>query len=177
MNGNTTLDLTLKGPFIKPTPVAVTFNADQEQEIALDDGTKIYIPAGAMPVDAGEEVTLHISPISTLPHQHHARLYKYGYAFIALDESGTQITSNFNQNVYISFSYTEAELDELHLDEDRLVPAWYSTTAQTWMLPQSYVVDQDQNKVVLGIDHFTDFALLNGAPDETVEIFLPMIIR
>lgn len=177
VSGDTTLDLVLQGPFTKPTPVAVTFDAGQEQEIVLEDGTEIYIPAGAMPVGAGESVTLHITPVATLPHQHHARLYKYGYAFIALDQNGSQITSNFNQNVYITFSYRDAEVRQLNLNEDRLVPAYFSTSSNTWILPQSYVVDQDHNQVVLGIDHFTDFALINGAPDETVKVLLPMIGR
>ena len=175
ISGDTVLDLELDGPFSKPAPIAVTFKSDEEQEIVLADGTEIYIPAGALPVDVGEDVTLHITPIATLPHQHHARLYKYGYAFIALDQNGTQITSNFNQNVYITFSYSDAEIDALDLDEDVLVPAWYSTSTQTWMLPQSYVVDQAHNRVVLGIDHFTDFALINGA--DTNEVYIPMFFK
>lgn len=77
------------------------------------------------------QVTLHITPIATFPHQHHARLYKYGYAFVATDETGTPITSSFNQNVTIRFSYDEASLDALGLLEQVLKPAYYSTSTQS----------------------------------------------
>ena len=172
-SGSETLDLALAGPFPKPGPVVVTFPADQPQQIALADGTSIYIPAGAMPV-AGQ-VTLHITPIATFPHQHHARLYKYGYAFIATDETGTPITNSFNQNVTIRFSYDEAALDALDLLESRLKPAYYSTSTESWTIPESYVVDTLLNQVTMQIDHFTDFSLLNGTA--VYEVMLPVVTR
>ncbi|MBN2394085.1 MAG: carboxypeptidase regulatory-like domain-containing protein [Anaerolineae bacterium] len=58
--GGTTQDLVLTGPYPKPAPVAVTFDASQPQRILLADGTHIYIPGGAMPVEG--LVTLHIVP-------------------------------------------------------------------------------------------------------------------
>lgn len=167
-----TLDLELNGPFPKPGPVVVTFDAAEAQDLALADGTRIFIPAGAMPVSG--EVTLHITPIATFPHQHHARLYKYGYAFIATDETGTPITSSFNQNVIIRFSYDEADLDDFDLREAYLKPAYFSTSTQSWTIPDSYVVDTDNDQVTMQIDHFTDFSLLNGP---VFELFLPVIAR
>jgi hypothetical protein len=77
--GGATRDLVLTGPHPKPAPVAVTFDGSQPQRILLADGTHVYVPAGAMPVDG--LVTLHVVPIATLPHQRHANIYRYGYAF------------------------------------------------------------------------------------------------
>ncbi len=171
-SGNETLDLVLTGPHAKPGPVVVSFDAAEPMELALADGTQIYIPAGAMPVTG--TVTLHITPIATFPNQHHARLYKYGYAFIATDETGTPITQNFNQNVFVRFSYDEAELARLGLRERYLKPAYYSTTTQSWTIPESYVVDADENLVTMQIDHFTDFSLLNSS---FFEVFLPIVVR
>ncbi len=167
---NQTLDLELNGPFPKPGPVVVTFDAAEAQELALADGTRIFIPAGAMPVSG--DVTLHITPIAAFPHQHHARLYKYGYAFIATDETGTPITSSFNQNVIIRFSYDEADLVDFDLKEAYLKPAYFSTSTQSWTIPDSYVVDTANDQVTMQIDHFTDFSLLNS---EVYELFLPVI--
>ncbi len=171
-NSNETLDLALTGPYAKPGPAVIAFDASEPVELALADGTQIYIPAGAMPVSG--TVTLYITPIATFPNQHHARLYKYGYAFIATDETGAPITSNFNQNVFIRFSYDEDELFRLGLREKYLKPAYYSTTTQSWTIPESYVVDADENLVTMQIDHFTDFSLLNGS---FFEVFLPMVVR
>ena len=172
LTGNDTLNLVLAGPFPKPGPVVVTFDSSQPQSIQLADGTDIFIPAGALPVTGA--VTLHITPIATFPHQHHAQLYKYGYAFIATDASGMPITANFNQNVFIRFSYDEDELVQLNLSENRLKPAYFSTTTNTWTIPNSYVVDMENNQVVMQIDHFTDFALTS---DGFSTIFLPFMNR
>lgn len=171
--GNQTLDLILEGPFAKPGPVVVTFAANEPQQLQLADGTQIIIPAGAIPVEG--DVTLHITPIATLPHQNNARLYKYGYAFIATDADGTPVTQSFNQNVIIRFSYEEAELHRLGLTEEHLQPAYYSTSTQSWTLPNSFVVDTEANQVSLQIDHFTDYTLLNTNP--SYQVILPIMIK
>jgi hypothetical protein len=170
--GGATLDLVLTGPHPKPAPVAVTFDAALPQRILLADGTHIYIPAGAMPVEG--QVTLHIVPIATLPHQRHADVYRYGYAFTAVDEEGQPITEHFDQEVVIGFAYKERELWAAGISEHLLKPAYFSTTANEWTFPESYVVDTELNRVVMQIDHFTDFAL-TGEPGSWV--FLPLVLR
>jgi hypothetical protein len=171
-SGDAVQDLELRGPFPKPAPVAVTFDASQPQRVVLADGTYIYIPAGAMLVEG--QVTLRIVPIATLPHQHHARLYKYGYAFYATDAAGQQIEESFNQDVIIGFRYSEAELVALGLFEPLLKPMYYSTTTDQWIHPDSYAVDIARNLVTMQIDHSTDFCL-SGEPAERVH--LPTITR
>jgi len=173
MSGNETLDLVLDGPTPKPGPVAITFDPATPQSVTLADGTRIFIPAGALP--ATGQVTLHITPIASFPHQHHARLYKYGYAFIATDETGQPLTARFNQNVIISFGYEDAVLEALNLNEQLLKPAYFATSTQTWTVPDSYVVDTETNRVTMQIDHFTDYTLINSALQ--YKIFLPTVPR
>jgi hypothetical protein len=170
--GGATQDLRLTGPHPKPAPVAVTFDASQPQRILLADGTHVYIPAGALPVEG--QVTLHVVPIATLPHQRHADVYRYGYAFTAVDAEGQPITEHFNQEVVIGFAYDERELRAAGISEFFLKPAYFSTTANEWTFPESYVVDTEANRVVMQIDHFTDFAL-TGSPGSWV--FLPLVLR
>jgi len=170
--GGATQNLVLMGPHPKPAPVAVTFDASQPQRIHLADGTHIYIPAGAMPVEG--LVTLHVVPIATLPHQRHANVYRYGYAFTAVDEEGQPITEHFNQDVVIGFAYDERELWYAGISEHFLKPAYFSTTTNEWAFPESYVVDTGGNRVVMQIDHFTDFAL-TGEPG--FQVFLPLVLR
>jgi hypothetical protein len=43
-----------------------------------------------------------------------------------------------------------------------------------WVFPESFVVDMDANRVMMQIDHFTDYAL-TMAP--TSSLFLPLLIR
>ena len=49
------------------------------------------------------------------------------------------------------------------ISESFLKPAYFSTTTNEWTFPESYVVDTEANRVVMQIDHFTDFAL-TGVP-------------
>ncbi len=170
--GGATQDLELMGPYPKPAPVAVTFDAAEPQRILLADGTHIYIPAGAMPVEG--RVTLHIVPIATLPHQRHANVYRYGYAFTAVDSEGEPVTEHFNQEVVIGFAYDERELWATGISERFLKPAYFSTTADEWTFPESYAVDTEADRVVMQIDHFTDFALTS---EPGFQIFLPIVMR
>ncbi len=172
--GGAEQDLVLDGPNPLPAPVVVTFDASTEQYVELADGTSVYIPAGAMPVSG--TVTLHIVPIATLPHQRHANVFRYGYAFTASDEDGQPITENFNQNVVISFAYTEQELINAGIEEGELKPAYFSTTTSQWTFPQSYVVDTANNQVAMQIDHFTDFAL-TASGSEAHTVYLPTIMK
>lgn len=165
-----TLDLTLTGPNPKPAPVVVTFDASQPQSLALADGTLIYIPGGAMPVEG--EVTLRVVPIATLPHQKAARLLRYGYAFLATGPDGEPVEAQFNQDVVIRFHYDERDLRGY---PERLIrPVYFSTTANEWTTPEAYVVDMQANTVTMQINHFTDYALVS---DGTTSLFLPTVGR
>lgn len=167
-------DLLLQGPYPKPAPVAVSWEAADPQYLALADGTSIYLPAGSLPVSG--TVTLHIVPIAALPHQPHANIYKYGWAFEAVDSQGQAITSQFNQNVVIAFQYRDEELLQWGIEEAHLKPAYFSTGSSSWCFPDSYVVDPLANRVVMQIDHFTHFALV--AAGETAEtVYLPALVQ
>jgi hypothetical protein len=170
--GNATQDLVLSGPKPKPGPLAIAFDASEAQYLELADGTRITIPAGALPVTG--QVILHITPIATFPHQRHANVYKYGYAFEAFDESGNPIEAHFNQDVLIVFSYSQTELIAQGIHENWLRPAYFSTTTDSWTIPDSYVVDEIDNVVAMQIDHFTDFALTSS---EQYQVFLPIVMR
>ncbi len=170
--GGATQELVLTGPHPKPAPVVVTFDASQPQRIVLSDGTHIYVPAGALPVEG--LVTLHVVPIATLPHQRHANVHRYGYAFTAVDAEGQPISEHFNQEVVIGFAYDERELWRQGIAEHFLKPAYFSTTTNRWTFPESYVVDTDADRVVMQIDHFTDFALVS---EPGFRVFLPLVLR
>jgi hypothetical protein len=165
-------DLTLDGPYARPAPVVVTFDSSQPQDIQLSDGTRIFIPGGALPVSGS--VTLRIVPIATLPRQQHANVLRYGYAFLATDENGQPIEAHFNQDVVIRFSYDPLDLVRWHLREDWLKPAYYSTTTNRWTFPDSYIVDTEAHQVVMQIDHFTNYALTTLQPSST---YLPLTLH
>lgn len=171
-NGNATQNLVLSGPYPKPNPLAITFDTSEAQYLELGDGTRIYIPAGVLPVSG--RVLLRITPTATFPHQHHANVYRYGYTFEAFDAEGNPIEQHFNQDVLIVFTYSKAELIAGGINESQLKPAYFSTTTDSWTFPDAYVVDTLNNVVSMQIDHFTDFALTSS---EQFNVFLPIVMK
>ena len=125
-----------------------------------------------MPVSG--TVTLQVTPIATFPHQRHANIYRYGYAFTASDGNGQPIEQRFNQDVLITFAYDQATLVQMGISEAWLKPAYFATTADSWTFPESYIVDTVNNVVAMQIDHFTDFALTGSAG---YRLFLPIVLR
>jgi hypothetical protein len=167
-------DLVLDGPFTKPAPVSVMFDPTQEQSIELPDGTRIYIPAGAMPVESGN-VLLHITPLAGSPHHHNGDVLGLTYAVEAFDEDGRQITEHFNQDVLIVLHYNPLELRRLGLTEDHLKPAYFSTSTNSWTFPDSYIVDTVHNEISMLIDHFTRYGALGVEGPYTV--YLPIVSK
>lgn len=172
--GNATQDLALAGPYPKPSPAVVTWDAADPQFVSLTDGTSIYLPAGSLPVSG--TVTLHIVPIAALPHQPHADILKYGWTFEAVDSQGQPIISRFHQYVIIAFCYDDYELVNWRIEEDFLKPAYFSTSTNSWTFPDSYLLDTDTNLLVMQIDHFTNFALV-ASRDTMHNIYLPAVTR
>lgn len=167
-------DLVLQGPNLKPAPVSVLINPAEDRLIDLDDGTRIFIPAGALPTD--ERVILHITPLAAVPHLRNGDVLGLGYAFEAYTESGEPITDNFNQDVVITFKYNPVELIARGLNINRLKPAYFSTTTNSWTRPDSYVVDEDRHTITMQINHFTLFSLV-GEEEAGTQVFLPMVIK
>jgi hypothetical protein len=176
-DGGAHQDLVLKGPIHMPPPRSVTFDAAEDQVIELEDGTTIQIPAKAL-ADSGN-VTLNITPIGDLPQQRHAETVNFGYALEAFDADGFPIDGTFNQDVIITFNYTDEEISSQGLTEEYLAPAYWSTTTGLWTIPDGYVVDTVNNQVTMEINHFTDFALTfppsEGTGETTTKLYLPLI--
>jgi hypothetical protein len=176
--GQTTANLNLVGPKLKPGPATIVFDPTVDRLIELADGTRIYIPAGAMPVSSGR-VILHITPIANALHQRNGDVLGLRYTFEAFTEDGQPITDNFNYDVVITFKYDPAELMDRGINVNRVKPAYFSTTTNSWTAPDSFVVDETNNTITMQIDHFTDFALLSVESDTATfnSVYLPLVVR
>jgi hypothetical protein len=166
-------NLVLQGPHLKPAPVSVLIDPAEDRRIELSDGTHLFIPAGALPTD--ERVILHITPLAAVPHLRNGDVLGLGYAFEAYAECGEPITDQFNLDVVITFQYNSRELIARGLNINRLKPAYFSTTTNSWTLPDSYVVDEDRNTITMQINHFTLFSLVSEEVGN--QVLLPMVIR
>jgi len=171
---NVTRDLVLNGPFDKPAPVSVLFDPTVDQDIELPGYTRIHIPGGAIPVASGN-VLLNITPLAGAPHHQNGDVLGLTYAFEAFTEDGQPITDNFNQDVVIVLKYNPLALLAMGLDVNHLRPAYFSTTTDSWTMPDSYLIDEGHREITMQIDHFTRFGALGAAGANFV--FLPAVLR
>jgi hypothetical protein len=159
-----------------PDALTIHFDASSPVIVALDDGTEINIPAGALGITGTVKVV--ITPlVEELPNTLTARPFGYGYSIHAFDSNNRQITSAFNQNVTISFYYTEDDLARQGVSEDDLSPAYFSTNTHSWTKVASFTVDTENNRVTAQINHFSVWAMTTGQGGGNFEVFLPLVIR
>ena len=166
-------NLVLAGPKAKPAPVTVMFDAAQDQYVELSDGTRLFIPGGAMP--ATGRVILHITPIANAVRHRDGEVLGLSYIFEAFTEDGQPITDSFNQDVVIVFKYDPAELMAMGININHVRPAYFSTTTNSWTAPDSFVVDEEHHEITMQIDHFTRFGILNTTAP--TQVFLPVVMR
>ena len=176
VSGSAQLDLTLTSQGELPDAQAQEFDASEPFEMTMDDGTKISIPAGAMPVTG--TVKISIDPKATMFDQDHAEVVNYGYQILAKDSTGALIEESFDEAVTITFFYDPDQT--AGIPEDELKAAYFSTTTEQWTIADTLIVDTDNNTITMRIDHFTDFAVVGDpskATSSSNDIYLPIILR
>jgi protocatechuate 3,4-dioxygenase beta subunit len=146
--------------FSVPSTVTATFDAGEVRNIELENGVRINIPSGALG-DAGTNVTVTASPNVNVNQTKTDKLFGVGYEFSAKTADGTDITT-FNSNVTIIFPYTDAQLEEMGVTEDALVPKYYDSTTNTWQLPIGITVDTENNTISIQTNHFTTFGIMRS---------------
>jgi len=167
-------DLTLtKASFTLPEAVSATFDYANAKKISLSNGFSISIPAGAIPPTSsatGDNITLTISPTSQLSTQNKAIPIGIGYEITATDDSGSLITSNFNDNVTITIPYTTTYLEEAlgTSDETLLDNGYWDTTTSTWKGITGTSIDTVNKTISFTINHFTTFSVLSNKDPNTV---------
>src|SRR3989339_563455 len=161
-----TQDLVLQeASYTMPASISQTFDASTPKVLTLDNGMTITIPAGALATEGN--VTVTVTPTARLAKQKSAKPLAFGYELKAYNSSGQEITTAFNSSVNIVMPYTEEMLAEMGITEDDLSGAYWDDTSTLWQGIESYVVDQDNNRITLTVDHFTSFALVTGSSDTT----------
>lgn len=141
-----------------PDAVSVTFDASTSRAIDLDNGTSVYIPAGA--IETQGNITVTASPQAGLKRQRTAKPVSLGYDLKALDSSGQEITHTFYKNVNITIPYDEDDLTALSINEEDLAPAYWDEETSSWKPVSGAVVDTTENTVTLSVDHFTAFGVV-----------------
>jgi hypothetical protein len=61
---------------------------------------------------------------------------------------------------YVHYLLVPVELIACDLNINRLKPAYFSTTTNSWTRPDSYVVDEEWQTITMQIDHCALFSLV-----------------
>ncbi|MEM7131251.1 MAG: carboxypeptidase-like regulatory domain-containing protein [Chloroflexota bacterium] len=168
-----------------PPALVDSFDTDTVWTASLDDGTRIDIPAGAMPVtnEQGDDVTITVTPlVEDLPDTYVARPIDYGYGIHLYEyRTGKRIEGNFNTDATLTFYYTDDELAALGITEEEIAPAYYSTTDNAWRQIENFTVTTEENRITAQVNHFSNWALVvpgsRTVSTRSTEpaIFLPML--
>ncbi|MBU1746502.1 MAG: hypothetical protein KKA73_02320, partial [Chloroflexi bacterium] len=172
-SGHAVQNLVLDGPKALPQSHVVSFDGGQMQTIVLPGDVELRIPPGALTVSG--TVTLYILPTQAMRPDAGHEFIGAGYEIWAVDESGQAITQ-FNQNVVMTFHYSDADLAAQGISEHTLVPVYYSTLAGRWVLANSYVVNTNANQISLQFDHFSRWGVCSLTPGG-ITIYLPLVFR
>jgi len=159
-------DLTLtKASFTLPDAVSTTFDHTNAKKITLSNGFSLSIPANAIDPTSnasGNNITVSVSPTAQLSTQNKSTPIGIGYEIAATDDSGSLITSNFNDNVTITIPYTDAFLEAAlgTVSESTLDNGYWDTTTSVWKGLTGATIDTTNNTISFTVNHFTTFSIL-----------------
>ena len=175
-------DLVLKPVAALPLPSgsSVTFDATSMQVLALEDGTQVTIPGGALATSGN--VTVYVIPTEKLTSQPNAQSRLIGYNLKAFDSNNVEI-KKFKQSVTLKVPYpSDATLAAMGIEEAKLKPMYYDITSGSWVVSEPYTQDTVNNLFMITTDHFTVFAgiLTSGAQQVgagTNAVFMPYLSK
>jgi len=153
-----------------PAPVPSQPAVDEESPASVDNGSSDEEAAVEENVNMNaEEARLNIMPmVENMPCTLTACPVGYGYNVAVYNSStGEQVISNFNEDVTMTFHYTDEEIAKAQTDEDSITPAYYSSASNSWTRIDSFTVDSDANQVTAQIGHAGQWALVSPAGGAT----------
>jgi len=179
--GSNSLDAPLLLAEAMPIPEsqAFVFQADADQFFTMSDGSEVRVPAGAMAISG--TVALTVRPLPELEAAGDLQPVSFGYrlhAFAGGETSRRQPVTHFMRPVTLVIPFTAAQLADLGIEMDQLVPAYWDEASGSWKPVENVAVVPDADgggTVQIAVDHFTDFALLAASGNNRV--FLPMVQR
>jgi len=151
-----TLDLTVvPADYNLPQEVDDTFDAAETWKGALSDGTTIEIPADSVPVDNldGHDVRVVVKPEAfNLPRAYDVNIVRYGIGIQLFNvHTGEEITSALNQNMTVTYAYSDDMLTDMNADESTMGVSLLSNDGVTWEPASSSSINLDENTNVVSI--------------------------
>ncbi|MBT6462457.1 MAG: DUF5011 domain-containing protein, partial [Opitutae bacterium] len=160
--------------FEVPDGAADTFDATKDFTTVLEDGTEIYIPANAVPVEVdangNSEVRFVVSPYTEgLVKNANDQPLDYGYQIELYDSSGKEISQEFNKAVTMTMAFDATELAAEGINSENLNISFFNSTKNAWENSDAVSIDAEAGKIFASVTHFSNWAN-TATPDTTAPV-------
>ena len=160
-------------------PEMHTFEVERGWGYTLPDGTRIQIPANAVPTEE-TSVQISIKPNVYLPDNGIYRKVGNGYTFTLYEaQSGKKITQKLKTDAVISFRASRSQqLMDIEDDISSTMPVRY--VADTWQPEKSYTRNTNNNSINVKTNVTGTWALVEPQAElsvEPLELFLPLVSK
>ena len=158
-----------------PESLVLEFDASQNQVLTLSNGAQVIVPGGALAASGMVSVAVH--PKMDLADDGGATPVSFGYRLLAFDENMAPIL-HFNAPITLVVPFTAAQLAELGVTPDQLIPSYWDPSTESWKPVPNFTVQVFLNgngTVSITVDHFTDYGLLADAFN--YRVFIPVTVR
>lgn len=160
-------------------PEMHTFEVERGWSYTLPDGTRIQIPANAVPTEE-TSVQISIKPNVYLPDNGIYRKVGNGYTFTLYEaQSGKKITQKLKTDAVISFRASSSQqLMDMKDDISSTMPVRY--VADTWQPEKSYTRNTNDNSINVKTNVTGTWALVEPQAElsvEPLELFLPLVSK
>ena len=122
-------------------------------------------------------VSVAVHPKMDLADDGGATPVSFGYRLLAFDENMAPIL-HFNAPITLVVPFTAAQLAELGVTPDQLIPSYWDPSTESWKPVPNFTVQvflTGNGTVSITVDHFTDYGLLADAFN--YRVFIPVTVR
>lgn len=148
-----------------PAAQTVTFESDTAATLSLSNGAQVIIPSGAILSAPDTLITVTATPVAEAARNASdypiSFLYDLSATYAEGSNAGEEISS-FVSEVTVRIPFTAAQLDDLDITSDDVVPKYYDDVAGQYRQVQNVIVDEINRTVSFTITHFTLFGLVTG---------------
>lgn len=161
-----------------PQGLVAEFDNANGWSATLEDGTRVEIPPGAVPLgtDAGSRVRVSVLPtINIFPTAQYDEANWYGYTIELLDVSNNLvIRDDLQAPMRLTLRYDSRDRVLNNLREHELRPARLLEAEERWQEPESFVADPLLDQITVQTKQLGTWALVQRPDSCTGCIFLPL---
>ena len=145
---------------ILAAPATKTTSVTNTTVVESSSGVSVVAPANSFGTSGS--VSINITPDTRVSSQGETKVVGLAYSVEARDDAGALI-SKLNSDLTISMPYSDADVLNLGVSEDKLGMSFWDELAGAWRPVDTAVVNKADNIVTATVGHLTRFAIVSAA--------------